>query len=80
VVLAVYTGTSCQTLSCLLQVPAGINTLKWFAEEDQQYWILVNGASSSDSGEYSLMIMVSSTIFIPLLFKWPYTNVIQLDT
>jgi hypothetical protein len=63
-VIAVYKGIDCQSISCVAQQSYGQqpfedSSVKWLAEEGQQYWILLSGGSIYDSGEYSLTITVS---------------------
>jgi hypothetical protein len=68
-VLAVYTGFDCQSMSCVAQQSYGSSSVKWTAEEGQQYWILLSGASNYESGEYGLVITVCALRFcFPFLY------------
>lgn len=54
--LGIYTGEACDSMSCLIQERYDDRAVHFFAQENQEYRMLVSGASSTQRGEFVVTV------------------------
>lgn len=62
--IGVYSGPECTTMTCVAQESYGGNKVSFFAENGTTYRIAVGGEYSSQSGDYTLTVLVSAVLYL----------------